>query len=196
MDRYQNTRQPDWEWWSVLWDDPKAILESLAIRPGESIADVGAGNGYFTLPGAEIADPATVYAIDIDQELLDELNAATDRRGCSNVRTIQGDARKLHRLLPAPVDVVLLANTFHGIDSPGVFAQQAHESLTPDGRLIVLNWQDQPPEATQVAGSPRGPPHELRTTPEETIERLSTAPFASFQTVAVPPHHYGVICEQ
>lgn len=60
MDRFQNTRQPDWDWWGELWSNPKQILKTLGISTNQSVADIGSGNGYFTLPLGEIVQPAPV----------------------------------------------------------------------------------------------------------------------------------------
>lgn len=196
MDRFQHTRQPDWEWWSELWPDPKTVLTQLGIEADEALADIGSGNGYFTLPAAKLVAPASVYAVDIDADLLAELREDAEQAGRSNIQCITGDARELESLLPEPVDVVLIANTFHGVEEPATFAQQAYQSLTSDGRLIIVNWHDQPKEETPVAGTPRGPPTELRMTPEQTEEQLSTTPFTTTQLVDLPPYHYALLCER
>ena len=165
MDRFQNTRQPDWDWWGELWSEPERIIKKLNISANQSVADVGSGNGYFTLPLAELVHPAPVYAVDIDADLLEELGGNAEKAGLSNVTCLEGDARELASLLSESVDVVLIANTFHGVEEPDVFAEQVYQSLTSDGRLIVLNWYDRPKEETPIAGEPRGPPQELRLTP-------------------------------
>lgn len=196
MDRFQNTRQPDWDWWGELWSEPKRILTKLNISANQSVADVGSGTGYFTLPLVELADPAPVYAVDIDSNLLEELGEKAEKTGLSNIIYINGDARELASLLPEPVDVVLIANTFHGVEQPAVFAEQVYQSLTVDGRLVILNWHDRPKEETPIAGAPRGPPQELRLTPEETQERISSVPLTTTSIVELPSHHYAVIYER
>lgn len=196
MDHFQNTRQPDWDWWGELWPQPKQVLADLGIEPGESLADIGSGNGYFTLSAAELVAPAPVYAVDIDADLLEDLRENAEEAGLSNIERILGDARELESLLPESVDVVLIANTFHGVEEPTTFAKQAYQSLTSDGRLIVVNWHDRPKEETPVAGEPRGPPEGLRLTPEQTKESLATAPFSELRIVGLPPHHYAVIGER
>lgn len=196
MDRFQNTRQPDWEWWEELWPEPKRILDELDIGSAQSVADIGSGNGYFTLPTAELVSPASVYAVDIDASLLEELREKAKERDLSNITCLDGDAREVASLLPEPVDVVLIANTFHGIEKPAVFAEQASRSLTSDGRLIILNWHDRPKEKTPVMGTPRGPPQERRLTPEQTFEHLSSIPLTNTTIVELPPHHYALICER
>lgn len=191
MDRFRNTRQPDWEWWGELWPNPQRVLQKLGIEADEALADIGSGNGYFTLPAAELVVPAPVYAVDIDTELLAELSENAEQAGLSNIQCIDGDARELESLLPELVDVVLIANTFHGVEEPAMFAQQAYQSLTLDGRLIVVNWHNRPKEETPVAGKPRGPPTELRLPPEQTENQLSPAPFTTTRLVDLPPYHYA-----
>ena len=196
MDRFQNTRQPDWDWWGELWSEPKRILNRVNISASQSVADVGSGNGYFTIPLAELVCPAPVYAVDIDGDLLEELTEKAKTAGLSNITCLEGDAREFASLLSEAVDVVLIANTFHGVEKPTVFAEQAYQSLTPDGRLIILNWHDRSKEETPIAGKPRGPPQELRLTPEETRESISSVPWTATSIVELPPHHYALVCER
>jgi protein-L-isoaspartate O-methyltransferase len=194
MDRFQNTRQPDWNWWGRLWPAPGETLRTLGIEPGDTLAEIGSGNGYFALPAARIVAPGTVYAVDIDTSLLEELSHIADQQEIGNIRTISGDARTLTEQLPKPVDTVLVANTFHGIDETASFVRQAFESLRPGGRFVVVNWRDSPRETTRIAGEARGPPTELRVGPEET-ERLvcDAAEFGLEETIDLPPYHYGLV---
>lgn len=196
MDRFQNTRQPDWDWWGELWSEPKQVLSKLGIETNQSLADIGSGNGYFTLPVAELVDPASVYAVDIDTDLLNELSENAAEAGLSNIICLEGDARELPSVLPERVDIALIANTFHGVEEPTVFVEQAYQSLISGGRLIIVNWHDRPKEETPIAGEPRGPPQELRLTPTETRERLSSVPFINTSVVELPLHHYALVCER
>ena len=88
MSRFQNTRQPDWDWWEELWSNPKDTLRTLGLSSGQSVADIGSGNGYFTVPAAELVDGAPVYAIDVDEELLAELSATAETQGLANINDI------------------------------------------------------------------------------------------------------------
>lgn len=197
MERFQNTGQPDWDWWGRLWPAPGESLREVGIRAGETIAEVGSGNGYFALPAARIAAPGTVYALDIDESLLMELSRLAERQAIGNITTLAGDARTLSQHLPERVDTVLIANSFHGIDEPDAFVQQAFESLRQGGRFIVVNWRDTPREATRIDGEPRGPPTSLRLAPEET-ERivLDAAEFVLGETIDLPPYHYAMVFER
>lgn len=192
MNRFRNTRQPDWGWWGELWGDSAETLGRLGFTPGESIADVGCGNGFFTLPAAELVGDAPVYAIDIDEGLLSELSEHAEERGLSNVTPIHGDARDLASVLPEPVDVVLIANTFHGVEDRTGFVEEAFDSLRPDGRLVVANWRALPKSETTVAGKARGPPEELRLSAGETREIVATT-FEEVEEIDLPPYHYAMV---
>ncbi|ELY67457.1 class I SAM-dependent methyltransferase [Natrinema versiforme] len=197
MERFENTRQPDWDWWGKLWPAPGETLRELGLESGDTVAEIGSGNGYFALPAARITAPASVYALDIDESLLEALSHLADQQAIENLTTVTGDARELARHLPEPVDVVLIANTFHGIDEPATVVQQTFDSLRPGGRFIVINWKDRPRESTRIAGEPRGPPTELRTAPEATERTvLDAAGFTLEDTIELPPYHYALVFER
>ncbi|EMA60998.1 type 11 methyltransferase/S-adenosylmethionine-dependent methyltransferase 3-like protein 1 [Halorubrum distributum JCM 13561] len=194
MDRFQNTGQPDWDWWGKLWPTPGATLRDLGIEAGLSVAEVGCGSGYFALPAARIVEPAPVYAVDLDEALLDELGSLAERQAVENVVSVHGDARDLTELLPDPVDALVVANTFHGVDDRAAFVAEAFDAIAPGGSLIVVNWHDRPREATTVGGEPRGPPTELRMPPEETEGAVSrAAAFELDRRIDLPPYHYALV---
>jgi SAM-dependent methyltransferase len=194
MDRFQNTRQPDWEWWGKLWPTPGATLSRLGITSGKTLVEVGCGNGYFALPAARITDPAPVYAFDLDEALLSELTHIAEQQDIDNIVPIHGDARSLAQYIPDAVGIVLIANTFHGIDDTARLVQQVFDSLRPEGCFIIVNWHDLPRETTTVADEPRGPPTDRRMSPQETKNTvLEAADFTLKQRVDLPPYHYALL---
>ncbi len=193
MDRFQNTRQPDWDWWGKLWPTPGETLRQLNFETADALVEIGSGNGYFTLPAARILDPAPVYALDLDSSLLDELERLASQQEITNITPIHGDARSLETHLPNDVDAALIANTFHGVEHATSFLEEVAAVLTDDGQLIVINWRDIPRETTTVGGKLRGPPSELRLSPTETQQVVEDAVDVTLTLqVNLPPYHYAL----
>ena len=190
MDRFRNTAQPDEDWWAALWPDPTETLRRLGIDGG-TLADVACGDGYFTAPAADLVD--RVYAVDLDADLLGDLEDRARAAAVDNVEPIQGDARTLPSLLPEPAEMVLFANTLHGIDDGTAFAETVRTALAADGRFVVINWHDRPPAETTVLGEPRGPPADLRMSPSTTANAVEPAGFRTVETVDLGPYHYGIV---
>lgn len=197
MDRFRNTGQPDWDWWGKLWPTPGETLRHLGLSSGDSLVEIGCGNGYFALPAARVVAPAPVYAIDLDPEVLEELERLADQHAVENVVPVHGDARSLVDHLPDPVDVALIANTFHGVRNPAAFVADVGRVLAEDGRFIVVNWWDIPRETTTVAGEPRGPPTDLRLSAEETRRIVEDAADLTLtRQTELPPYHYALVFER
>jgi ubiquinone/menaquinone biosynthesis C-methylase UbiE len=190
-DRFQNTAQPDRDWWEALWPDPREVVEQLGVGPSDRVVDVCAGDGLFTLALAEHTDE-TVYAVDLDTDLLGELSARAAEADLA-VETVESDARGLDDVLPEPVEFALLANTFHGVDDPAAMARTVRDALTAGGRFAVVNWHDRPRTETTVLDEQRGPPTELRMSPAETTECCTAAAFEREELVDLPPYHYGAV---
>ena len=197
MGRFQNTGQPDWDWWGKLWPTPGATLRKLGLSSGDSLAEVGSGNGYFALPAARIVAPAPVYAIDLDADLLEELDQLAGQHGIGNIEPVHGDARSLGAHLSNPVDVALIANSFHGVQNLTGFVDDVASTLAEDGRVTVVNWRDRPRETTTVGGEPRGPPTDLRLSADETQQIVAEATDLTLsQHVDLPPYHYALTFER
>lgn len=197
MDRFQNTKQPDWGWWGRLWPAPGETLRDLGLAAGDSVVEIGCGNGYFAIPSARIVAPATVYALDLDAALLAELDTLADQQDIENLVTVEGDARNLADHLDEPVDVALLANTCHGIETIDPIVADVERVLADDGRFVVINWVDRPQEETTVGGEPRGPPTDLRLSPDETQAMVEGASdLVLTEQIDIPPYHYALVFER
>ncbi|GAB7009119.1 class I SAM-dependent methyltransferase [Halorubrum trueperi] len=197
MDRFQNTGQPDWDWWSRLWPTPEHTLRTLGLERGDRTVEIGCGNGYFALPAARIAAPASVYAVDLDESLLAELERLAADHRIDTVVPIRGDARSLAAHLPEPVDFAMLANAFHGIEDRAAFVEGVVDALALGGRFAVVNWCDRPREETTIGGEPRGPPTDLRIGPDQTRAAVeAAADLTLVDEVDLPPYHYGLVFER
>jgi len=181
---------PDRDWWETLWRDPAEVLRSLGLKPGMAAVDLCCGDGWFTLAMARIA--GHTLAIDMDATLLEAARRRVEESGPANCRFFKGDARDITKLVPEPVDFVLLANVFHGVPDKVSLSREVGSVLRPGGLLVILNWHARPREETQVLGRPRGPATELRMAPEAVRQAVEPAGLAWVRTVELPPYHYGI----
>jgi len=122
------------------------LLDSLRIAKGATVADVGAGAGYFTWRLAQRVGPAgRVLAVDIQQQMLDLIARDVRRRRLSNVETILGTDRDPH-LPEGAVDLVLIANAYHEFTAPQEMMKAVLRSLKPDGRVVVVEYGEEKDE--------------------------------------------------
>jgi len=124
----------------MYWQMPLRVLEAIGVKPGMRVADVGAGDGYFTLRlAAAVGARGEVFASDIDASALHRLEEKRDSAALQNVHIIHGTEDD--PLLPdASIDLVLIVNTIHLVDRPAVFLQNVRRSVRPNGTIVFVQW--------------------------------------------------------
>lgn len=191
---FEGTEMPNPDWWEALWPDPASVLAKVGLKPGMSVVDFCAGDGWFTLHIARIA--RHVVAIDIDQAMLDIAHARLLEYGITNCELVAGDAYDIAKLIASRADFVLMANAFHGVPDGTRLARAVADVLVPGGQFAIVNWHQQPREKTVVLGEPRGPRTELRLSPEHTISLVEAGGLRLARAVEIPPYHYAAIFEK
>ena len=185
------TMMPDSDWWQALWPDPVAVLRDVGIKPGMSVVDLCCGDGHFTKPLCELVHQGRVWAVDLDNALLNEATKVCEHN--PNFHAILGDAREVAGQITDPVDFVFIANTFHGIPEKTEFSKAVYATLKKGGRFAVINWYRLPREETTVLEQPRGPDTKLRMQPEDVKKVVEAAALKLEKVVDVGPYHYAAI---
>lgn len=191
---FQGTEMPTAGWWEALWPDPAGVLAAVGVRPGVEVVDLCSGDGWFTLQIAKIA--RHVVAVDIDPDLLGVSRHRLSESGVTNCDYVAGNAYDLAKLVPGNIDLVFMANAFHGVPDRPRLALAVRAVLKPRGLFAIINWHQRPREETVVLGEPRGPKTELRLSPEQTTKAIEPCGLRLAHLVEVPPYHYGAIFEQ
>lgn len=181
-------------WWEALWPDPAEVLLAVGLTPGMDVIDLCSGDGWFTLQIARIA--RHVLAIDLDVRQIEIARIRLAESGITNCSFVAGNAYDVADLAPQPVDLVFMANAFHGVPDPLRLARAVREALRPNGHFAIVNWHQRPREETVILGEPRGPRTELRLSPQQTIEAVEPAGLKLSRLVEVPPYHYGAVFER
>ncbi len=114
------------------------VMDILGIKPGVTVADIGAGSGWFTVRAARRTRNAKVYAVDINPAFLQHIRERAQREGFNNIETIlDNDYDPL--LPPNSVDSVLLMKTYHEIAQPVPFLKNLRKALKPGARVGVID---------------------------------------------------------
>ncbi|HEX6817164.1 MAG TPA: methyltransferase domain-containing protein [Ktedonobacterales bacterium] len=146
---------------------PKELLRTLGLKAGDSLADIGCGPGFFTIPAAELVGPdGQIVAADIQGEMLTTVRVRAAEQGLHNVRLVKASESDVP-LRPGQFDVVLSAFVLHEVPRHATFLRKMALLLKPKGRLAVMEWQKR---ATEF-----GPPLEDRITPDELIADAQAA---------------------
>ena len=121
------------------WQKPDEVVRVLAIRPGDQVADVGSGGGYFTFRLAKaVGAGGKIYAVDVDKALNDALARRAKDEGYSNVEVVLAQADD--PLLPSPVDLIFTSNTYHHLQNRARYFANAKKYLKPDGRVAIVEF--------------------------------------------------------
>ena len=123
------------------WQLPVRVMDEIGIRQGMVVADVGAGDGYFTFRLSQrVGAGGRVFASDIDDHALQAVRDRCRKEGIKNISVVRG--KEDDPLLPErQIDVVLMVNTIHLVARPRVFLKNISRSLKPEGILVLVQWE-------------------------------------------------------
>lgn len=166
------------------WQYPQEIVAALALEPGATVADIGAGTGYMAahLSNA-VGEHGTVIAVDASPEMIEYLTARSGDLGPARVvpRKVGNDSPDLKQ---ESVDGVLTLDTWHHVGKREAYAKQVYTGLKHGGRFVVVDYD---------FDAASGPPKEMRLTPAQVTKELEAAGFR-VETVSEPmPLHFMVV---
>lgn len=167
------------------WQKPSEVLKALNLSKGDTVADIGAGSGYFSVLFAEaVGENGIVYAVDIDEKLLNYLKKRSEDAGLKNIKIIKSEPDN-PLLAPMSVDLIFICNTWHHIERRDKYLQLLYESLKLDGRLVMVDYV--------ARETPFGPPLDERIPRDELIEECKQAKFSLYGEYYFLPYQYFLI---
>ncbi len=160
------------EWTSVFddparekWQRPGDVLRALELLPTMTVADVGAGTGYFAVRLARAVPAGEVIATDIEPDMVRFLRERAHREKLANLRAVQA-APTTSGLAETSVDRILIVHVWHHIADRVAYARNLSLALRPGGKLFIVDF---------TLTSHRGPPKNFRLAPEALIAELMAA---------------------
>lgn len=178
--------------WIPTLDNPARVatmkidemMAALEIRPGQTVADVGAGSGVLTGPLARATGPTgVVYASDIDKGLLTHIAQRMSADGVGNVKTVLGSFTD--PALPTKVDLALMNDVLHHVNDRAGYVRALAASLAPGGRLAIVEYT--------AEGSPHQGQPQLIVTEAQTEAWARDAGLTRVKTVPLFDDRYFVI---
>ena len=129
----------------VLEEEPDKAIAALALSPGATVADVGAGSGYMTMKLATaVGASGRVYATDVQPEMIATLTARVKAANLQNVTPVLS-ATDDPRLPAGVLDLILMVDVYHELAAPQRMLQQLKRALKPSGRLVLLEYRKEDP---------------------------------------------------
>jgi ubiquinone/menaquinone biosynthesis C-methylase UbiE len=122
-------------------EQPERVLDFLAIQPGMTVADVGAGTGYFTVRlSKRVGASGEVIATELQPEMLRMLDHRVSAARITNVRLVRGTEQEA-KLPERCCDLVLMVDVYHELTSPPAVMAGIRRSLKPKGRLVLVEYK-------------------------------------------------------
>lgn len=170
------------------WQKPQEVVEKLGLKPGDIVADLGAGSGHFALRLARAVGPAgKVYAVDIDSQLLEYLARRAKDERLENIQTVLADPHD-PKLLPSSVDMIFICNTLHHISDRPKYYRLLARALKPGGRLVNIDFHKRP--------LPVGPPVEMKISKEAMIREVRSAGFRAVKGFGFLKYQYFLVFQR
>lgn len=141
---------------------PEEILRLLEVDLRTTMADIGCGPGYFTIPLARMTEEE-VYALDVSPEMLDALSERASEAGLDNIKGVLSNAERIE-LPDNSVDGLLCSLMLHEVDDLPRTMQEFQRILRPGGKMLLIEWEKQPMDM--------GPPVEIRISSDELLEHV------------------------
>jgi SAM-dependent methyltransferase len=145
---------------------PDLVLNALDLKPGMTVADIGAGTGYYAWRIAQrIGAAGTVYAVDVQPEMIKALERQMSRRGAANVKAVTGTPAN-PKLPRNSLDLALMVDVYHEFEQPYEMLAAIVAALKPGGRVAFVEFR---------GNDPKVPIKPLHTMTEEQVRREAGA---------------------
>ncbi len=166
---------------------PSKVATHFHIREGDTVADFGAGGGYFIEILANlVGEEGSVYACEIQRDLVDTIGALARSKGLHQVRPLWGDLEEIGgtKVPDGVVDVALLVNTFFQLEDKTTALREIARTMRSGGKLFIIDWSE------SFAGL--GPHPDAVVTQTQAIDLCEQEGFVYEREFDAGDHHYGL----
>lgn len=116
------------------------LLKNMDLKPGMTVADIGAGSGYHAVRMAKMVGDGKIYAVDVEPKMIDYLNKRIKEEGYKNIKTILGKEQSVE-LPAASIDIMIMVDVYHELSFPYEIARSMLDALKPGGKLFLIEYR-------------------------------------------------------
>lgn len=116
------------------------LLKNMDLKPGMTVADIGAGSGYHAVRMAKMVGEGKIYAVDVEPKMIDYLNKRIKDEGYKNIKTILGKEQSVE-LPAASIDIMIMVDVYHELSFPYEIAHSMLDALKPGGKLFLIEYR-------------------------------------------------------
>lgn len=127
-----------------LEENTDLAVQNLPLQPNSVVADIGAGTGYYSFKIARRIPNGKLYAVEIQDEMISQLDVRKKEAGDSNVTIVKGSERSPN-LAANSTDLALMVDVYHELAYPQEMLQALHKALRPSGKLVLLEYRGEDP---------------------------------------------------
>lgn len=168
------------------WQKPDQVMDALRIAEGTTVADLGAGGGWFTMRLARrVGRNGRVYAVDVQRLMIEAIERRVEREGLSNVTAVQGEYDDPRLPADARTEAVLIVDAFHEMEDPVLLLKNVARTLQPHGRIGIIDYRE-------GDGGP-GPDAAERVPPGVVISQAAAAGLRLVEQHKFLPYQYFLI---
>ena len=122
------------------WQKPEEVIQTLQIQPGDQVADLGSGSGYFTFRLAEAVGPSgKVYAVDIDADMNADLERRVKEKGYENIEGVLATPND-PGLVENSIDIIFSSNAYHHLENRATYFANLKKYLVSQGRIVIIDF--------------------------------------------------------
>ena len=164
---------------------PDEVIAALALKQGETVADIGAGSGFFSFRFApHVGNSGRVYAVDVNPDMILYMNRHIRDNKLTNVVTVLS-APDDPLLIDGSINRFFVCNTWHHVDNRPEYIKLMKRMLKPGGQIIVIDYRKEV--------LPVGPPPEMKMAREEVLREMESGGFRLAQEHSFLPYQYFLV---